>query len=125
MVDLGLGVPATLGRGNYRDNKTVVLADVCRELEIVNASDAASRLDDDEKDNIGITDAIGRKRPTAPLKGLVARRRRRDITQAEAGSWIGMSKQQMSMVESGRARLDLKRGRILAERLGCTMEELL
>ena len=39
-----------------------VLADVCRELEIANVGDAASRLDDDEKDNIGITDAIGRKR---------------------------------------------------------------
>ena len=41
-----------------------VLSEVCRELNIINVSDAASRLDDDEKDNIGITDAIGRKRPT-------------------------------------------------------------
>ncbi|WP_086620028.1 BRO-N domain-containing protein [Erythrobacter tepidarius] len=41
-----------------------VLADVCRELEIANVGDAASRLDDDEKDNIGITDAIGRQRKT-------------------------------------------------------------
>lgn len=41
-----------------------VLADVCRELEIANVGDAATRLDADEKDNIGITDAIGRLRPT-------------------------------------------------------------
>jgi prophage antirepressor-like protein len=37
-----------------------VLGDVCRELEIANPRDAASRLDDDEKDGVGITDAIGR-----------------------------------------------------------------
>lgn len=41
-----------------------VLTDVCRELQIANVGDAASRLDEDEKDNIGITDAIGRKRQT-------------------------------------------------------------
>lgn len=41
-----------------------VLADVCRELEITNVGDAASRLDEDEKDNIGIPDAIGRNRRT-------------------------------------------------------------
>lgn len=37
-----------------------VLGEVCRELEISNPRDAASRLDDDEKDAVGITDAIGR-----------------------------------------------------------------
>lgn len=37
-----------------------VLADVCRELDIANPRDAASRLDDDEKDGVGITDTIGR-----------------------------------------------------------------
>ena len=41
-----------------------VLSDVCRELQIANVGDAATRLDDDEKDSIGITDAIGRKRKT-------------------------------------------------------------
>lgn len=41
-----------------------VLSDACRELEIANPRDAASRLDDDEKDTVGITDAIGRKRRT-------------------------------------------------------------
>lgn len=37
-----------------------VLADVCRSLEIANPRDASTRLDDDEKDAVGITDAIGR-----------------------------------------------------------------
>lgn len=41
-----------------------VLTDVCRELEIANPRDAASRLDDDEKDAVGIPDAIGRTQNT-------------------------------------------------------------
>jgi hypothetical protein len=34
---------------------------VCRKLEIANPRDAASKLDDDEKDGVGITDARGRE----------------------------------------------------------------
>lgn len=41
-----------------------VLNEVCTKLEIANPSDAASRLDDDEKDTISITDSIGRSRKT-------------------------------------------------------------
>lgn len=37
-----------------------VAVDVCRVLEISNPRDALSRLDDDERDGVGITDAIGR-----------------------------------------------------------------
>ena len=37
-----------------------VLVDVCRILEIGNASDAARRLDDDEKDALDIVDPMGR-----------------------------------------------------------------
>lgn len=37
-----------------------VLADVCGALEIANPRDAAGRLDDDERDAVGITDTIGR-----------------------------------------------------------------
>lgn len=37
-----------------------VAADVCRVLEISNTRDALSRLDEDERDGVGITDAIGR-----------------------------------------------------------------
>lgn len=41
-----------------------VLSDVCAKLGIANVGDAGTRLDDDEKDNIGITDVIGRSRST-------------------------------------------------------------
>jgi hypothetical protein len=41
-----------------------VLTEVCRELGIGNPSDAASRLDDDERDALGIADAIGRRQQT-------------------------------------------------------------
>jgi len=41
-----------------------VLTDVCQVLEIANSRDAATRLDDDEKDDVGITDAIGREQKT-------------------------------------------------------------
>lgn len=42
-----------------------VLNEVCAKVGISNASDAAMRLDADEKDTIGITDSIGRTRQTA------------------------------------------------------------
>lgn len=41
-----------------------VLADVCRVLELKNVSDAAARLDPDERDDIGLTDTIGREQST-------------------------------------------------------------
>jgi prophage antirepressor-like protein len=41
-----------------------VALDVCRALGISNNSDAVSRLDPDEKDEVGITDPIGRKQMT-------------------------------------------------------------
>jgi prophage antirepressor-like protein len=41
-----------------------VLTDVCRELEIGNPSDAARRLDDDERDALDIVDPIGRLQKT-------------------------------------------------------------
>jgi len=37
-----------------------VLTEVCRKLGLANPPDVSSRLDDDEKDAIGISDAIGR-----------------------------------------------------------------
>lgn len=39
--------------------------DVCNCLEISNSRDAIGRLDEDEKDDVGITDAIGREQETA------------------------------------------------------------
>ncbi|MCB1358271.1 MAG: Bro-N domain-containing protein [Maritimibacter sp.] len=41
-----------------------VLAEVAKKLGIANRADAARRLDDDEKDGIGITDTIGRTQRT-------------------------------------------------------------
>lgn len=46
------------------DDPWFVANDVCRVLEIGNARDAMTRLDDDERDCVGITDAIGRERET-------------------------------------------------------------
>ncbi len=39
--------------------------DVCEILEIVNVSDAVSRVSENMKDTIGVADSIGRMRPTA------------------------------------------------------------
>lgn len=62
-----MGLPALLQFENYevrvidRDGEPWwVLGDVCRALEVANAPDVASRLDEDEKDAIGITDSAGR-----------------------------------------------------------------
>lgn len=41
-----------------------VAADVCRALDISNHRDAVGRLDEDERDAVGITDAIGREQQT-------------------------------------------------------------
>lgn len=46
------------------DEPWFVANDVCRVLEIGNSRDAIARLDDDERDCVGITDAIGRDRET-------------------------------------------------------------
>jgi prophage antirepressor-like protein len=58
-----------------------VLPDVCRVLEIANVADAASRLDDDERDVVGITDTMGREQQTtivseSGLYSLVLRSRK-------------------------------------------------
>lgn len=51
-----------------------VAADVCRVLEIGNSRHAVSRLDDDEKDDVAINDAIGRSQATTTISesGLYA-----------------------------------------------------
>lgn len=41
-----------------------VLADVCRVLGLSNVGNAAARLDEDERDDIALTDAIGREQQT-------------------------------------------------------------
>lgn len=51
-----------------------VAKDVCRVLEIANHRDAVAQLDEDEKDAVGISDAIGRKQETTIISesGLYA-----------------------------------------------------
>lgn len=51
-----------------------VAKDVCEILEIANARDAVAALDNDEKDGVGITDAIGREQKTTVVSesGLYA-----------------------------------------------------
>lgn len=44
-----------------------VLVDVCNVLGIVNSRDVSNRLDDDEKDYVDLTDAIGRRRDTTVI----------------------------------------------------------
>ena len=44
-----------------------VLKDVCAVLDVSNNRDAALRLDEDEKDDVGITDAIGRQQNTTVI----------------------------------------------------------
>lgn len=44
-----------------------VLKDICAVLDIANSRDAAARLDEDEKDDVGITDAIGRQQNTTVI----------------------------------------------------------
>lgn len=46
------------------DEPWFVAKDVCGVLEIANHRDAVSTLDDDERDDVGIPDAIGRKQST-------------------------------------------------------------
>ena len=41
-----------------------VVKDVCEVLGIANSRDATAKLDEDERDDVGITDAIGRKQKT-------------------------------------------------------------
>ena len=46
----------------YRnDDPWFVAMDICEALGIANSRDAMDRLDDDEKDEVGLSDAIGRK----------------------------------------------------------------
>jgi prophage antirepressor-like protein len=56
------------------DRPLFVAADVCRILEIANSRDAVSTLEEDEKDGVGITDAIGRTQNTTAVteSGLYA-----------------------------------------------------
>lgn len=60
-----------------------VVADVCKVLDIANPRDAISTIDDEDKDDVGITDAIGRRQKTnvvneAGLYELISKSRKPD-----------------------------------------------
>lgn len=68
-----------------------VAKDVCEVLGIANHRDATSRLDDDERDDVGLTDAIGRKQNTTVVNepGLYNLVLRSDKPEAKAFKrWI-------------------------------------
>lgn len=46
-----------------------IAKDVCNVLGFSNSRDAVSKLDDDEKDDVGISDTMGRKQNLTP-KGM-------------------------------------------------------
>jgi transcriptional regulator with XRE-family HTH domain len=58
------------------------------------------------------------------LEGLKRRRTSARVSLESAGAWIGVSKQHFSKLEAGSSPLDIQRARVIAERLGCTIEGL-
>lgn len=60
-----------------------------------------------------------------PLWGLRDRREFRHITQTEMGVVIGVNQSHYRQIEVGIVRLDVHRAKLLADRLGCSIDELL
>lgn len=60
-----------------------------------------------------------------PLAGLKAARLERGHSQQAAGDRIGVTKSHMGKIETGGARLDVHRAKVLADWLGVPMEALL
>lgn len=56
---------ATVRTTTYNNQPAFILSNVCKVLEI--AMDTAARLDDDEKGDVGNTDAIGRQQVTTVI----------------------------------------------------------
>lgn len=59
-----------------------------------------------------------------PLRGLQSRREFRNMTQAALADGI-CSQSQLNKFEKGAVRLDVYRAKLIAERLDCTIDELL
>lgn len=59
------------------------------------------------------------------LIGLEQRREFHCLTQQNMADLIGCTQSQYAKFESGKIRLDVHRAAILADRLGCHVEELL
>lgn len=65
------------------------------------------------------------KTPGPPLLGLRERRVFRRISQVEMASILGCGQSHYRMFETGQVRLDLHRAKKLADRLECTLDDLL
>ena len=67
------GAKYPLRTGDKDGVKVWVTEDACAAMAIANASDAASTLDPDEKDTIGLPDSIGRirQKPVVTMPGLL------------------------------------------------------
>lgn len=62
---------------------------------------------------------------TTPLAGLKAARLERGLSGEAMGAAIGVTKSHYGKLESGAVRLDIHRAKVLADKLGVTMESLL
>jgi transcriptional regulator with XRE-family HTH domain len=60
-----------------------------------------------------------------PLAGLRERRLFRRLTQVELAGTIGVNQSHYRQIETGGVRLDVHRAKMLADKLGCSIEELL
>lgn len=63
--------------------------------------------------------------PNPPLEGLRERRIFHRLTQADMGVVIDVNQPHYRQIETGGVRLDVHRAKLLADRLGCTIEDLL
>lgn len=62
---------------------------------------------------------------THPLAGLKAARLERGLSGEAMGAAIGVTKSHYGKIESGGLRLDVRRAKVLADKLGIQMESLL
>lgn len=60
-----------------------------------------------------------------PLEGLRERRLFRNLTQTELAAEIGVNQSHYRQFESGGVRLDVHRAKKLADKLDCSIDELL
>jgi transcriptional regulator with XRE-family HTH domain len=59
------------------------------------------------------------------LNGLKEKRVFRGLTQSAGAKIVGVTQSHYRKFESGEVRLDIQRAKLLADWLGCSMEELL
>lgn len=60
-----------------------------------------------------------------PLRGLMLRREQSEFNQTELAKVIGVSQSHYHKFERGAVRLDVYRAKLLADKLGCSINDLL